>query len=110
MADVIQQRSDKALEYVLNPPVDRMYEFTVIPKGSSWLLAHQLAKFHMFDPGIHKYDENGRLLRRVTIAELAYNFYFKLQRSVDGNLLKGALDLSSLELGADDGVQDRWDQ
>jgi len=110
MVDIVQQKSEKALEYLLNPSPDRIYEFTSIPQGSSWLLAHKLANFHMFDPSIHIYNEDGRLVRRVTTAELAYNYYFKLQRSVGGQLMKITAEIGSIELGAEDGVQDRWDQ
>lgn len=106
----LNKQSEKALEYALNPPLNRIHEFTVIPKGSAMLLALQMAKFRLFDPTVHQYDEAGNLIRRVTLAEMAINIFFQLQRSVDGLLLKGTLDLSSFEVGGEDGYQDVWTQ
>lgn len=111
---ITQQKSDRAIEYALNPTKDRLPGFTIIPKGSAMPLAIQLAKYRMFDPTRHQYmtleDGTKKLVRRITVAESALNYYFELQRSVEGKVLFASLDLASLELGGEDNYQDPYIQ
>lgn len=106
---ILDRKGEKIVDYALHPDLDRLPEFTVIPAGSAMLLAIQMSRHHLFDPERH-HVRDGRIIRYVTLSELAIYNYFKLQRSVDGTVLKLAMDAGTIELGGGDEIGELWQQ
>ncbi|MEO0250138.1 MAG: hypothetical protein ABIN58_11565 [candidate division WOR-3 bacterium] len=106
---LLDKGREKIVDYALHPDLDRLPEFTVIPAGSAMLLALQMARHHLFDPDRHEVKD-GVLVRYVSLSELAIYYYFRLQRSVNGTVLKLAMDAGTIELGGGDEIGELWQQ
>lgn len=106
----IGKAHEKIVDYVLNPGLDRLPEYTIIPRGSAMLLSIQHARHHLFDRKRHELDEEGQLIRYVSLAETALNMYYRLQRSSGGTLLKLAMETGQIELGGGDELDTAWMQ
>lgn len=102
----------RLINHIFKPSKENIMDLTVIPKTQSLKIATTMALSKASDPNRHEYytlPSGKKVLKRwVPLDEIAMQYYFHLQRSVDGRLLDSGIILAEsqeLDMMGEEGLE-----